>query len=113
MKIVTNEFMVFFDVDETLVMHSLDNKDVHVVDPYDQTDLYLTEHKKHVKLLKDHKARGYYVVVWSANGWRWAKEIVTQLALESYVDEIMTKPIKVVDDLQPNEFLNRIYFKDE
>ena len=111
---IKNENIIFCDVDETLVCHMTRSKDIIVKDPYDGKFLKLKIHKRHVKLLKDHKARGYTVIIWSAAGVSWCNTIVKALKLEKYVDYTMTKPGKYVDDLKADEILGqRIYLEDK
>lgn len=108
------EHVICFDCDDTLVMWHKDIKDVTVLDPYDEGyEVQLTKHNKHIKLLKDHKERGYFIIVWSAGGYAWARAVVTALQLEDYVDLVIAKPLKYVDDLQAHEILgNRLYLED-
>lgn len=119
MKIIENETPVMVDCDQTLVMwhdrHQEPIKGVTVEfkDPYDQGSFFLKPHEAHIKLLKQQKGRGKAVVVWSAAGYLWAKEVVEKLELEEYVDLIMAKPCKYIDDLPCEEFMgNRIYIKE-
>lgn len=87
---------------------------IYVTDPYvTGNSIRLRPNHKHIKLLKDHKARGYGVIVWSAGGSAWARAAVEALELESYVDVILAKPAKFVDDLQATEILGtRIYLNE-
>lgn len=115
MKTVKNELIVFYDVDETLILskESSDYDDVQIVCPYSSGTLTYKEHKRHTKLLRDHKARGMFIVVWSAAGHAWAETVVKSLGLEPFVDLVMSKPRAYVDDLQASEVLGpRIYLKD-
>jgi FMN phosphatase YigB (HAD superfamily) len=113
-----NEMVVMFDVDDTLVMwsdkfHTPETGKIEFVDPYDDTTLYLKPHRKHINFLKQLKARGYTIIVWSGGGYRWAKAVVETLGLKDSVDVVMTKPAKFVDDLPANEVLvNRVYLED-
>ena len=108
------EHVVCYDCDDTLVMWHKDVNDVYVKDPYDNAEVLLKRHEKHIKLLKDHKARGYYVCVWSAGGYMWAKAVVKALELENYVDHIMAKPLTIVDDLPVEAWMGkRVYLEDK
>jgi phosphoserine phosphatase len=119
MKTIQNENVIFFDVDDTLVLwesRSVGSADwarearVNVVDPYDNKTVYLTKHQPHIKLLMNHKARGSTVVVWSQGGYAWAEAVVKALGLEEYVDLIMSKPRTYVDDLPVSDWLkDRVY----
>jgi len=116
MKVFENEYVVAFDVDDTLVMWDEPSQPgvgkVSFVDPYDGSFHYLTPHKKHVDLLKKYKARGMMVMVWSAGGAKWAEAVLMTLKLTEFVDVVMTKPSKFVDDLQAHEVLGqRVYLK--
>ena len=112
---ITNpEHVICFDVDDTLVLWNAEPTDVQIKDPYHENNIIaLKKHNKHIKLLKDHKERGYFVVVWSAGGYAWAKTVVETLELQQYVDFIMAKPLKICDDLPASEILgSRIYLED-
>lgn len=116
MQVIKNEMVTMWDCDDTLVMWGdKENPNaMHFVDPHDGTKHLLVPHKKHVKLLKDFKARGYVVVLWSGGGWQWAETVAKTLGIEDYVDFVMTKPSKYIDDLQAVEILgSRIYLKND
>lgn len=104
MKVTENEMVVYIDVDGTLC-----NK-CEVVSNYEtqkvycrMADYYGTLHIikplwKNIEFVKTLKVRGWYIVVHSHNGWKWAKEVVESVGLLDYVDEIKSKPFKYVDD---------------
>ena len=117
MQIIENEQVIFVDCDDTLVMwddtfrQPGDNK-IEVFDPNDSSNNYLTPNEKHIDLVKKHKGRGYFVVVWSAAGYAWANSVVNAVKLNDYVDIVMSKPVKYMDDLTANEILGtRVYLK--
>ncbi len=115
MKVVTRP-NVFFDVDDTLVMwnQAPDSPEMVKLPLLDGHVEPLVIHQSHIKQLKDHKARGHYVVVWSAGGWEWALAVVKALGLENYVDEVMDKPHWYYDDCKVTEWMpdcNRVYFE--
>lgn len=114
MKVLDNESVIFFDVDDTLVLWGMesDPRAITVRCAYTHKDLLLVPHEKHIELVKTHKARGYLVVVWSAGGFAHAENVVKALKLEQYVDIVMSKPVKYVDDLEAVDILgNRIYMR--
>lgn len=115
MKFFESEMNVFYDCDDTLVMWHDEPCDIIIKDPYEEGISHnLKKHKKHIKLLKTHKAQGYGVVVWSAGGAKWAQSVVDALELNDHVDIIMAKPVKFIDDLTANEIMGtRVYLKDE
>lgn len=102
MKIVGHESTVFIDVDDTLVMWGKKAKKgqrlVAVTNPHSGEQHYLMPHKGHIKVLKDRKARGSFIVVWSSGGYKWSESVIKALKLESYVDLVMTKPHMYIDD---------------
>lgn len=119
MKVIKNELMVFFDVDDTLVLwvddhHMLKPGRVKIINPYDNSTVYLDVHKKHTELIKHYKGRNYTVVVWSAGGYRWANTVIETLGLTDHVDFVMTKPVKYIDDLPSNEWMGqRLYLNNK
>lgn len=117
-----DEKVVYFDVDDTLLMwegnHTQPGKGkLAVKDPLDGTIHYLYPHLDHIRLVKHFYNRDYYVIVHSASGGKWAKAAVEILGLEDYVHQTLAKPLKYVDDLNSTEWMgNRVYInykKDE
>jgi len=114
---IENEQIYAFDIDDTLVMWDgnfqqpdRDGRTIAITDPYDGATVHLKPHLQHIKLLKQMRGRGRFVMVWSAGGVLWAEAVIKALNLEGYVGLITTKPIGYVDDLPANEFLkNHIY----
>ncbi len=102
MKTVTVESTVWIDVDDTLVMWDTKKikktKLVAITEPHNGNQVYLAPHAGHIKVLKDRKARGSFIVVWSSGGYAWARAVVRALGLESHVDLCMTKPHLYIDD---------------
>lgn len=108
MKVIDKESTIFIDVDDTLVMWGKikkGQKSVAIINPHDGEQNYLAAHKGHIKVLKDRKARGSFIVVWSAGGFAWAKAVVKALGLENHVDMVMTKPHMYIDDKKSHEFM--------
>ncbi len=103
----------FFDVDRTLVF-----TDQEVTMLGIRTHVSLTPvmfggrefrvHPEHIRLMKDLKARGHSVVVWSAGGSAWAEQVVRKLELEDVVDLVLTKPDGICDDKAVSEWLPEV-----
>ena len=130
MIVVKNDGCIFFDCDDTLVMW--DNKykleddngnknTISITDPYHEPAMYsplpsvyeLVPHDKHIQYLKDSKIKNKNtIVVWSAGGYLWAEAVVKALGIEEYVDAVMTKPYRYVDDLPAKEFMGIRIYKD-
>lgn len=131
MIVLPSDQTVFCDVDDTLVLWSptqeqSDSSGIWIECPgsYALIDgelvtspswkQKLVPHSKHVEQLKQHKARGHTVVVWSAGGWEWARAVVEALGLQQYVDLVISKPTWCYDDLPPNEYMPKsIWIKGE
>ena len=118
MRVVENDHLIHFDVDNTLVKweespFTYKNGRTAFDFPGSENKVYLVPHEKHILLLKTHAARGYHVTVWSANGYKWAEEVVRKLNLVKYVDDVRTKPLKIVDDLPIEDiFPEPLYIED-
>lgn len=111
-KVLKAEHIVCYDVDGTLIRYKVSGG-ISISNPLTDEVHQVVEHKSHIDLLKSHSARGYYVRVWSAAGYRWAQTVVKKLGLEDYVDSIETKPALLVDDLEVNQiFPARVFIKE-
>jgi predicted phosphatase len=114
MRIRTSELPVVIDVDKTLIGDiSVNEREGSIALDYYGNKVYANKIVEHIDLLKSYKARGYEVTVWSANGFQWAKEVVTKLDLMAYVDEVATKPTKYVDDKDANTWMMRVYINEQ
>jgi len=79
---------------------------------WDDEQTFVLPHREHIKLVKQFKARGFNVVVWSQGGSAWSERVVKALDLQDYVDVVTGKPNWFIDDLPSNCFLpevNRIW----
>ncbi len=101
-RLLDTEHMVCCDVDDTLLMWDWYKYDfdslITIEDPYTKQNKTYGVHKAHVLLLKQYKARGYKITVWSKGGQLHAESAVKALGLEEVVDYVMAKPEKVMDD---------------
>ena len=109
MKIVKSEHTVFIDVDDTLVMHvdpdTIKGVKVQVYDSVGEGFITVEANLPMIRLLKEEKHRGAYIVVWSRGGYEWASNVIRALELVSYVDEVMSKPMVYFDDKSIAEWL--------
>jgi len=118
MRIEKNNNPTPFDVDDTLVVWP---KDFRIYKPgriafmYGNEEVYLEEHSYHAMFLKHCYNRGDLVIVWSANGYAWAENVVQTLGLQSHVHIIMTKPVRHVDDKESISSVvgNRVFIPHE
>lgn len=112
MKVLKTEQLIFFDVDDTLIMWKGAEHEttIYFKDPYLGTCLKVWPNQSNINLLKEKATRGYTVIVWSAGGYQHAEAVIKTLGLASYVDFIMSKPTAYVDD-KPVEhwFPKRVY----
>lgn len=102
---------VYFDVDDTLVMWGADinNPKALIVDT-DDGAIVVYPHTKHIQLLKDLKAIGWKIVIWSQGSSDHAERVIKKLQLEKYVDIITSKPESYVDDLPfEQQYIKRQY----
>lgn len=72
----------------------------------------LIPHEKHVEALKQFKARGHGVVVWSQGGGEWAQHVVEWLGLLPYVDLVMAKPDWILDDKKAVDWIGQRFYID-
>lgn len=110
------EHVITVDCDDTLVMWGADRNDpktICVQQPITGDEFikqYLRIHQAHVEYVKTMKARGNWVIVWSAAGKLWADSVVNALGLQAYVDDTMSKPFAYIDDKPASDWMtNRIY----
>jgi len=115
MRVNKNEHTVFFDVDDTLIVHhtlETAGRLVSILDPVNGGYLQFREHTSMVRLLKEESQRKSHIVVWSRGGWEWARNVVLALGLDHMVHQVMTKPTVYFDDKDISEWLRyRVYFE--
>jgi predicted HAD superfamily phosphohydrolase YqeG len=109
---------VYFDVDDTLVIWDWKSVSpdgvgtILIVDPTSGTSERVFPHNRHVQLMRQFKARGHTVVVWSQGGHAWAEAVCKQLGIETLVDYVMDKPNWYVDDLHSSAWMKAPIFLD-
>lgn len=115
MKVIENEQLKFFDVDDTLVMpNDGTGTTVEVYDAVTNKFITMKVHKPMVRLLREEHHRGSYVVVWSRSGYEWAANVIKALDLVSYVHLVCSKPFAYFDDKDIAEWLPyRVYLQPD
>lgn len=98
---------VYFDVDNTLVFAQ---SDLSMTERANLPAVYINgrqfyKHDNHIEKIKEFKARGHNVIVWSAGGSGWAQMVVYALELSPYVDLVLSKPYWYFDDLDVKEWM--------
>lgn len=117
MLVINNENIEPFDCDDTLVMHVEPDQippgeSVRVYDAVTKKFITMRINRPMVRLLREAKARGFFVLVWSRGGKRWAADIVKALDLVDFVDIVMTKPLHYFDDKDVAKWLTeRVYIE--
>lgn len=111
MKVLEKDKVVYFDCDETLVIWNYPPEAVHCIMEFDNYGFkeYLVPNYRMMDTLKKNYSQGNHVIVWSQNGYKWAKEVVTKLGLTKYVHLVQSKPEILFDDLPPQDFIKRAY----
>ncbi len=118
MKVIESTKIVYFDVDETLItftVHKMHDGDWYrskefMPTPNGIEEMSTAYHVEHIALLKQFKARGHTVVVWSAGGAKWAETAIKHLNLQKYVDLVIDKPDFVIDDKASSEWMPKSDF---
>lgn len=101
---------VFFDVDQTLISWDPLYGDQSLLLHCDGFQRYVSPIHIHVELMKEFKAVGWQVVVWSAGGADHAERVIKLIKMEDYVDLIVSKPEVYVDDLKiENQGFKRVF----
>ena len=119
MILLNFESTVLVDIDETLVCWSKTYRKpgkgkIAFVDPYTKETVYLTPHKPHIRLVKQWKGRGFGIVVHSMAGVQWANTVLRVLELTKYVDVVMSKATRHLDDKEDIAEIcgTRVYLKN-
>lgn len=114
---IKSDNVAYFDVDDTLIMWEYPpNREDEVIEVHiENTPFYGrgVPHKKHIDMIKRHKAWGNGVVVWSKSGWEWAKAVIEKLELTEYVDAVMSKPNYYYDDKPCCKILGEHRYQDD
>lgn len=118
MKTIKATRLVTFDVDDTLVIWDWKsivpdgNGLVSITDPNNSVAVLVYPHNRHIELMKQFKARGHTVIVWSQGGHEWAEAVCKALGIEGMVDYVMDKPNWYVDDLPSSAWMKDPVYLD-
>lgn len=114
MNTIFNERIYCFDVDDTLVQWSSRGTfgEVYMTDPVLEESMSIVPNLNNIRLLKEKRARGCFIIVWSQGGARYAEAVIAALKLSDHVDLILTKPSGIIDDKDPNEWLPKRIWLD-
>lgn len=124
---MSSEFTVYCDVDRTLITKFSKGyeKTYHL-----STELFPNQikisgelehlngtyeiHMGNVNILKEYKARGYSIIIWSARGSSWAAKTADAVGLSEVADFYLAKPTKYIDDKHASEFMGEpLFFTEE
>lgn len=112
MYVLESDNVVFADCDDTLVLWGRPEggqAESLEVGQGDYVEL-VYPHWVHVQKLREHKARGHKVVVWSQGGYEWARAVVKALDIEDVVDAVMRKPTWCMDDMPASAYMPQPYW---
>ncbi len=118
MKVISHENIRPFDVDRCLIKEKKGNdwtlreSLAYVLDPLTEQPIEVIVNKAMVRLLKEEKHRGGFVIVWSRSGYEWARNVIQALKLEEHVDLVMSKPVVYFDDTPVENWLKDRVFLD-
>lgn len=107
MKKPKTDNTLWCDVDNTLVAFCHQDHFRSIKVDYYGVVKYVKPLHKNIDFLKSLDARGYTILVHSGNGVAWANEIVKALQLEDYVYDTFTKPIKILDNDENDNWMPR------
>lgn len=101
---------VYFDCDGTLVLWPDDFKEGFQIDKairfeHEGSFYNLVPNETVIEKLKKRHKSGATIVVWSMGGAVWAREIVTKLGIEEYVEFCLSKPNIFWDDEPAKSFM--------
>jgi FMN phosphatase YigB (HAD superfamily) len=118
MKTIRATRSVFFDVDDTLVIWDWKSVNpegkglVTIKDPNSGVAELVHPHLRHIELMRQFKARGHTVFVWSQGGHEWAEATCKALGIENLVDFVLDKPNWYVDDLPVGAWMKSPIYLD-
>lgn len=107
-KSIHSESVWACDIDDTLIIWNADttgNKTITFTEPHTNDIITVVVNENNIRLLKEKKSRGSFIILWSQGGWQYAETIAVALGIEKYVDIVMSKPVGLIDDLPAEKWL--------
>lgn len=109
-NVVENDHPWGVDIDDTLLLWDVpvNTPGVRVVEfqePHLKDITRAVVNENNLRLMKEKKHRGCFIILWSQGGYEYAKAVRDALHLQDYVDLIMTKPVGLIDDLPSSAWL--------
>jgi len=98
--IIQTEMVVAVDIDNTLIRR---NPLGTIKLPYGSSIQNFEPIVEHIELVKSYSQRGFFVILWSHGGFQHAQMTMNALKLDRYVNLVMTKPSKHIDDKESVE----------
>jgi phosphoserine phosphatase len=97
---------IYIDIDNTLVfsLREYPHEVTHEVVKVGGRKFWV--HAPHIEMMRDFKARGHSLIVWSAGGAEWAEAVIVALKLTDLVDVVLSKPDWYIDDKKASEFMD-------
>lgn len=119
--IIKNEYVVFVDCDDTLVMHVKQSdipiedlvcvKDTVLGDKGEFPYITMQRNRPMIRLVHEEIARGATIIIFSRGGYQWAENVAIAVGLYPHKNVIiMSKPLAYLDDKPVEEWLKyRVY----
>lgn len=110
---IRSNLVTCFDIDDTLIYWDHDKSTKRYGRPslkrvtIELNKRSIDKHiiKEHVEELIRQKESGAFIIVWSASGYEWAEAVVKALNICDHVDLIMSKPMRIYDDKDPQDWM--------
>jgi hypothetical protein len=113
MRINKSEYIIPLDIDHTLVFPTIPvvpGPKVQIYDAVSKKFLTMIANESMIRLVREEHHRGACIKAWSRGGWQWAANVLRALDLVDCVDEVLSKPLAYMDDLDIGEWLKyRVY----
>ncbi len=119
MLIVKKENVSPIDIDGTLIIHCKladipSGEGVQVYDAVTKGFITVRINRPMVRLVREARSRGDYVIAWSRGGYRWAADVIKALDLVDCVDLVLSKPLAYFDDTEVGDWMKyRVFLGPE